>query len=120
MPWLIERARYPFDVDGKVTARSEAELTAALEEHLPDIADQVRRDETCDSITREELLAGAPWHWLDRLGSRPPADALERDLDRLGVEPDHALVNCYHGDHAGFVLLVVAPDSDARIAMFRN
>ena len=120
--WLTPRAVYPFDVDGKVVVKSAAELDEALAREVGDVAAQVKPHTTCVAITREEVLKGAPWHYLDRLGERPPREELERDLTRLGVTGADWWVNCHKEGSAGYALIVTTSGKQgpARIRAFRN
>lgn len=119
--WLTGRAAFPFDVDGKAKAADATALEQALNTHLPKLQADVAPHTQCDAITREALLGGAAWHFMDRLGERPPKAAIARDLDRLGVSADDWMVNCYHDDAAGFTFLVAFDASKrARVRAFRN
>jgi len=120
--WLGPRAAFPFDVDGKAKVRTAAELDEALARDVGDVAAQVKEHTTCVAISREELLGGSPWHFLDRLGERPPKEELERDLDRLGLRDGEWLVNCHKDKAAGYSLIVSSPGEKgpARIRAFRN
>ncbi|MEL6180729.1 MAG: hypothetical protein AAFS10_17340 [Myxococcota bacterium] len=99
------------------------ELDEAMARDVGDVATQVKPHTTCAAISREELIAGgSPWHYLDRLGKRPPPKELEQDLDRLALRPSEWWVNCHQEGAAGYTLIVAPMDgqSSARIRAFRN
>jgi hypothetical protein len=120
--WLEGRAAFPFDLDGKDVAASAEELTAKLPTYTSTWAEQTQTQTRCEAVSREEILAGAPLHYLDRLGGRPPAAELRRDLDRFGLDTGELFVNCYTPDatDAGYTLIVKNTPDGARLEAFRN
>lgn len=121
-PWLATRATYPFDLDGKEVAPTSEALTEKLPGYVETWAKQTAGQSRCEALTREDLMAGKPLHYLDRLGTRPPAAELARDLDRFGLDPGELFVNCYTPDKedAGYTLIVVPTKDGPRIEAFRN
>ncbi len=118
--WLEKHAQYPFDVDGALRATSIESLMAALRTEHPELSKELAPHTTCEAITRAELLDGQPWHFIDRLGGRPPKDELARDLDRLGLKGKDWWINCYTGQEAGFFLIVTNKDGAARLIALRK
>ncbi len=118
--WLRHYATWPLDIEGAEAVHSPRTLPQALTAHPPW---RVRpTDTTCVTITREALLAGdKPWHWLDRLGERPPTRELGRDLDKLGLLKGRWWVNCYLEDEAGYTLIIEADETNhARVRAIRD
>ena len=118
-PWLAQRAEYPFDLDGKEVALDSDQLARMLPGHLEAWTRQTATQTRCEALSREEILAGAPLHYLDRLGRRPPGADLAKDLTRFGLDPGELFVNCYtpEGTDAGYTLIVTP---QTHIQAFRN
>ena len=118
--WLVAHAVYPFDVDGKIVANDDQALTKAVSGYKEVWRRQVKDQTQCDATTRDEILTGAPFHYLDRRGKRAPRDELVRDLDTLGLGPADLLVNCHADGVAGYSVIVVNQAGKAGIRAFRN
>ena len=120
--WLGPRAVYPFDLDGKDVAANATELAAKLPTYTATWAQQVETNTRCEAQAREDILAGAPLHYLDRLGNRPPAAELARVLDLFGLGPGELFINCYTpetGD-AGYTVIARRTQAELRLEAFRN
>lgn len=118
--WLKRHAVYPFDVDGALRARDIEALLASLRAEHPELGDEIAPLQTCEARTRAQLLDGADWHYIDRLGGKPPRDELARDLDRLGLVDGDWLVNCYQGREPGFFVIVTEAGGLSRLRALRK
>lgn len=118
--WLKRHAVYPFDVDGALRARDFEALLASLRAEHPELGDELAPLKTCEARTRDQLLDGVDWHYIDRLGGKPPRDELARDLDRLGLVDGDWLVNCYQGREPGFFVIVTQQNDLSKLRALRK
>jgi hypothetical protein len=121
--WLPDRASFPFDVDGKTQVTDAGSLRTALKQRGGEWSKQTTGQTRCDALTRADLIAGErAFHYLDRLGPRPPRTALIRDLDRLGLAPDDILVNCYppNTTSPGYTVIATPTSRALKLRSFRN
>ena len=121
--WLPHHAVFPFDLDGKTTVSDSGALREALATRVNEWAEQTSGQSRCDAVGRADIMSGhKSFHYLDRLGDRPPSAALARDLDRLGVEPNDILVNCYtpYTSQAGYTVIATPVGHTLRLKSFRN
>jgi hypothetical protein len=123
LAWLARRAGWPLALNGVGEVRGAEGLEASLKQHLPLLVAEVQGQETCEARSRADLLGGAPFHHLDRLGKRAPREELSRDLTRLGLGEEGWWVNCHREGASGYTLLVepitVAGQREARIRALR-
>lgn len=118
--WLKRHAVYPFDVDGALRAKDFEALLASLRAEHPELGDEIAPLKTCEARTRAQLLDGVDWHYIDRLGGKPPRDELARDLDRLGLVDGDWLVNCYQGREPGYFVIVTEAGGLSRLRALRK
>jgi hypothetical protein len=123
LAWLARRAQWPLALNSVGEVRGAEGLEAGLKQHLPLLVAEVQGQETCEARSRADLLGGAPFHHLDRLGKRAPREELARDLTRLGLGDEGWWVNCHREGASGYTLLVepitVAGQREARIRALR-
>jgi hypothetical protein len=121
--WLPARAAYPFDVDGKTTAEDREALERVLAGRVAEWALQTQGQSRCDALSHRDILSGTkPFHFLDRMGARPPVEAIVRDLTRMGVSPEDIVVNCYTPEtkEAGYTVIATPAERELRLKSFRN
>ena len=119
--WLASFAVFPFDVDGVHKPGNVGALTVALGEEHPTLSETMAAANTCEALTRARILEGTEaFHYIDRLGQRPPADELSRDLDRLGLREGDVLVNCFEKGSPGLFFVVVDRGGKARLGALRK
>jgi hypothetical protein len=117
--WLHHNTAMPFGIDGAHKADDLPALEQLLKKEYGDLGAALGPHDQCQVLDREKILAGAPFHFVDRLGHRPPAQELSRDLDRVGLSNVDMLVNCFRDGAAGFFLIITNSKGKAVIKALR-